>query len=320
MNRIPLLTLLLCFLLGLPELSQASSIPTAAAIDEAFDQDDLTQLQLFIQQLREQPCPDTSLLLAETLHYYAAWYYIPENEWEEAADYLREALKIRKENLSPEDTDIGRTAYNLGLAKLELGDYEEAITCFRVTEQLFTAVENWTIKIMARRMFAVVLEAKGDHDRVAEELRFCVDLARQHNLIKQEADVLLDWGMNCNLRKDYVEGARLLQTALDRYEKMDQDEIAYNPVNKGFCYINFAYTYSEQGEYEKAITASRAALNWIEKDDLPNRCKVYSNIGYFSLQVEDFTEAEKALAQAEEIARQIDNPVYLARVWDNQGE
>ena len=298
----------------------ASGLPTAAAIDAAFDQDDLDQLQLYIKQLKGQPCPDTSLLLAETLHYYAAWYFIPENEWEKAAEYLREALQIRKDNLAPSDTDIGRTAYNLGLVKLELGDYEEAIHCFQRTEQLFTEVENWTVKIMARRMFAVVLEAKGDYERVAEELRFCVDLARQHNLIKQEADVLLDWGMNCNLRKDYVEGARLLQKALDRYEQMDQEEIAYNPVNKGFCYINFAYTYSEQGLFKKAVSASRSALEWIEDEDLPNRCKVYSNIGYFSLQVEDFAEAEKALLQAEKIARQIDNPVYLARVWDNQGE
>ncbi|MEM1219303.1 MAG: CHAT domain-containing protein [Bacteroidota bacterium] len=320
MKRIPLLTLFLGFLFYSPGTAWASSIPTAAAIDEAFDQDDLTQLQLFIKQLWEQPCPDTSLLLAETLHYYAAWYFIPENEWEEAADYLQKALKIRKENLSANDTDIGRTAYNLGLVKLELGDYEEAINCFQQTEKLFTQVENWTIKIMARRMFAVALEAKGDYERVAEELRFCVDLARKHHLIKQEADVLLDWGMNCNLRKDYVEGARLLQTALDRYEQMDQEEIPYNPVNKGFCYINFAFAYSEQGLFENAISASRSALNWIDQDDLPNRCKVYSNIGYFSLQLEALSEAELALATAEEIARQIENPIYLARVWDNQGE
>lgn len=319
MNRFPSFASVFIALLSMAHLGNAST-PSASALEEAFAEDNLPLLDQYIRQLQNQPCPDTSLLLAKTLHAYAAWYLIPENAWEAADSLLREALAIRKNNLAPDDTDIGRTAYNLGLVKLELGDYEEAILCFQLTEKLFTLAENWKVQIMARRMFAVVLEAKGDHDRVQEELRFCVDLAREKNLIKEEADVLLDWGMNCNLRGAYDEGILRLEEALDRYQQMDREQVDYNPVNKGFCYINFANAYSDQGNYEKALNACHLALEFIDPEDHPNRCKVYNNIGFNELQLNHYAKALEALEKGGEIAKGLENPIYLARIWDNKGD
>jgi CHAT domain-containing protein len=286
-------------------------------LEEARNLQDEASLRAMVLKL-DQDCPEEKVLQGFAFHTLAA--VLRQMHPEEAVFFGQQALQIRQEVLSPDDLDIGKTHFNLGLFFSDQMNFWEAEKHFEQASAIFSRHSFSYGVLLARKESASVLEARGDLEKAAHYIRLNVVEAEAENFQTLQAGALLDWS---NILLEFQQPGKAiekLEEAVGLYHQLQAGE-DYELVDLASCFVNFAYAYDDQENYHLALQYYEKALDLYRQMDAPEQEAACSaNIGYTLMNLQRWDEAEAILKKGVELSRSHSLPLEEARCLDNLGD
>lgn len=161
------------------------------------------------------------------------------------------ALRIRKKIL-PEDSPILARTYNdCGVAALHMYDFNKGL--------------NYLERGNSERGLIFAKKALEIFEKYPPQNLY--EKANAHNTLAQAFKSV----------KKYAESLKQAKISIDIPEK-----IAPNNIDVAISYRNIADTYALNGEYEKALTLTKKALQILEEKLPPNHCEISQTYSFIS--------------------------------------
>src|ERR1700761_5275145 len=131
-----------------------------------------------------------------------------------------------------------------------------------------------------------------------------------------------------NLSSDYSELGQPLDALSTAQEALDDAKLEHDPAGVGYCLSELAELYGLQGGRQAAFRTYHEGLSWISQISYAPliEAEIRKDLGVFSIQVNDWDEAYRALTRAIEIEGDREDPVSLesrgglAEVLQQQGK
>jgi len=246
------------------------------------------------KQFGDQP------LVRAQLHDAIGRVYRPLGLYDAAEPHLRAALEIRQRELGEEHELVAHSLRELGVLRLDQGDYAAAELLFRQSLALYRRLHGQECYPVAVGLgwLAQALNAKDDGE--AEVLHRAA-LAMYRKLRGDEhpdvAAAMVSLAVSLVRRKDHAAAEELYTQALALYRRTCGEEHPGVAV----CLNNLAYLLSERGDHDGAEQLYREAIALDQKrlgDGHPDVATGMNNLAELLQAKGDFPGAESLLREA----------------------
>ena len=226
----------------------------------------------------------------------------------------RQSLKIRRE--IGDKPGLGDTLLALGGFYQDRGRYDEALAMFKEALQVQRDLGSTSNQSLCLNNIGLTYLSKGDYENALTYFQQSLDLGQKSQNQNDMAFALHNLGVTSEKMGQYDPALGYYERALELYRKGgDKRSAAMDSYGRG---VLFGY----QGRYGAALNAKQEALNSFT--ELQDRTywmtEVMSGYGKSLADAGRFVEAQKPLADALTLARQLKIDGSIAQALDFQGE
>lgn len=251
---------------------------------------------------------DDHIEISNSLH-NIGHIYVQDGKFEEGDSLLTIALQIRRENLEPNDPDIGLTLQRLGFLKQRTGDsemaeklYSEALAIFQSSSDEQSVMEAASLT----NSLGMIYERRAEYDQAAANYRQAIETIRslRGNDFPRVINYLSNLGVTLNLMGN-TEGAEpYLAEAVEvakqlRGERHPHTALAMND------YANFHFSHNNFEEAEEMYSEILDIYVEAFGEEHPAIPVFYNNLGNTRDNLGDYETAldyhQKALEQRIEL-------------------
>jgi len=233
---------------------------------------------------------------------------------DEAVASYREALEIRK--AIGDQVGVGLTLINLGASHMDRGRYDDALTTFKDALQIQRAVGDESRQARVLTNIGNVYLAKGQYEDARTNLERALELREGLKntgnvalTLTSLADVSTRLGDYDQAEKGYLRAIELWRTAGDKR-------------GTALGTYGMANLFERQGRYGATVDARGEALETFRnlKERSTLFAEILSGYGYALALTGKTAEAQKTLAEALAVARELKSQTHIAQTLNNQGE
>lgn len=237
--------------------------------------------------------------------------HFKESDFDSAVHFYQQAIEtaenaLQKKN-STWDENIYKSlktkAYNdKAIANILWGNYDEAFSIYEILLELTSETGNMEYYTSTLKEMGSTFYYQGKYPQALEYYNKAEIAAKEHNLIRQMADITLNKGTVYYLMGHYDKSLQYHQNAFDLYESAD---LSFNHV---IIYLGKGNIYSELSEQQKAMEQYERALQLCNEDqDHLLISNIQLSIGSLYYEMDSFSRAEEHYLIALEHARKLHN-------------
>ncbi len=237
--------------------------------------------------------------------------HFKESDFDSAVHFYQQAIEtaenaLQKKN-STWDENIYKSlktkAYNdKAIANILWGNYDEAFSIYGILLELTSETGNMEYYTSTLKEMGSTFYYQGKYPQALEYYNKAEIAAKEHNLIRQMADITLNKGTVYYLMGHYDKSLQYHQNAFDLYESAD---LSFNHV---IIYLGKGNIYSELSEQQKAMEQYERALQLCNEDqDHLLISNIQLSIGSLYYEMDSFSRAEEHYLIALEHARKLHN-------------
>ena len=156
---------------------------------------------------------------AGNILYGIGFIYNQKLDFQQAADYLKQCLKIRIQKEGKNSLDVGKTCEQLGSCLLSMGQHEDALKLYVTSLEIYKDTYGENAVPCARVMLdiATLYSYKQQFDLALVQLNACLGFMESHHGKDSEevATVLLRIGQVHDMRVDNEEAMKCVSRALE---------------------------------------------------------------------------------------------------------
>ena len=232
----------------------------------------------------------------------------------EALKNYQEALKIRQQ--IGDKNGMGATLLDLGGFQSDLGHYDQALDLYKQALQVQRDLGNEDSQGLCLNNIGLTYLSKSDYDNALTYFQQALDLRRKSQIPADTAITLHNLAVTYEDLGQYDKALTNYENALDLYRNAaDKRGVATESYSMGALF-------GHQGRFGAAIKAKEEALKAFT--ELQDRtywmAEVMSGYGKSLADAGRFDDAQKPLADALSLAREVKNDGLIAQALDFQGE
>ena len=233
-------------------------------------------------------------------------------DWDRWDIYLNEALALsRRLNLEQEEANLLNC---LGDVRTLKGDYQEAEDLFTLSLNYYKGSNDKVSYARVLTRLAAINDLKGNARESLILLKEALSVSESVGDTKILTEVNLSLSSTYHKSRKWLPG---LSSAQKAYELAEKSGDRHNETR---ALLNIVAIHIELGDWQKIedlLPKIEQAL--VSSGDLMKLSQLKNNLGIAAFAQEDFLVAEKAWQDALKINLQIDQPLELARNYNNLG-
>jgi len=232
----------------------------------------------------------------------------------EALKNYEEALKIRRE--IGDKNGMSATLLDLGGFHLYLGHYDQALDLFKQALQVQRDLGNESSQGLCLNNIGLVYLSKADYENALTYFQQALDLRKKSQIAEDVTDTMHNLGLTYEDLGQYDKALSNFESALDLYRNSgDKRGVARESYTMGVLFGyqgRFGAAIKAKGESFKAFTDLQDRTFWMTE--------VSSGYGKSLSDAGHFDDAQKPLADALSLARDLKIDGSIAQALDFQGE
>lgn len=217
---------------------------------------------------------------------------------ETAENALQKKNSARDENMYK--SLMVKTCNDKAIVNILWGNYDEAFSIYEILLELTSETGNVEYYTSTLKEMGSTFYYQGEYPQALEYYNKAEIAAKEHNLIRQMADISLNKGTVYYLMGHYDKSLQYHQNAFDLYETIDFTS------NHVIIYLGKGNIYSELSEQQKAMEQYERALQLCNEDqDHLLISNIQLSIGSLYYELDSFSRAEEHYLIALEHARKL---------------
>ncbi len=235
-----------------------------------------------------------------------AWNYFDTKDLDSALHFIQEAENSLVDKNSLVAAKVNTTK---GMIKGDLGSYDEAISAFLISAELFKKMNEKTSLAVAYNNIAILNEEMKYHSKAIQYYKKAIEL----NLATENYTGLA--GNYSNLGNSYRESDSL-DLAFKSYKKgLKISEQINNQEKLASTYLNLGNFYKEQNNLKDAFTLYEKALAICKSEDIDfGKMIVYANMGQAYEQKGNYNKAIAYHDSSYNISNELNIPRIKAEI------
>ncbi len=237
--------------------------------------------------------------------------HFKESDFVSAVHFYQQAIETAENALRKKNSTWGENIYkslktkaynDKAIANILWGNYDEAFSIYEILLELTSETGNMEYYTSTLKEMGSTFYYQGKYPQALEYYNKAEIAAKEHNLIRQMADISLNKGTVYYLIGHYDKSLQYHQNAFDLYESAD---LSFNHV---IIYLGKGNIYSELSEQQKAMEQYERALQLCNEDqDHLLISNIQLSIGSLYYEMDSFSRAEEHYLIALEHARKLHN-------------
>lgn len=237
--------------------------------------------------------------------------HFKESDFDSAVHFYQQAIETAENALQKKNSTWGENIYkslktkaynDKAIANILWGNYDEAFSIYEILLELTSETGNMEYYTSTLKEMGSTFYYQGKYPQALEYYNKAEIAAKEHNLIRQMADITLNKGTVYYLMGHYDKSLQYHQNAFDLYESAD---LSFNHV---IIYLGKGNIYSELSEQQKAMEQYERALQLCNEDqDHLLISNIQLSIGSLYYEMDSFSRAEEHYLIALEHARKLHN-------------
>jgi tetratricopeptide (TPR) repeat protein len=228
-------------------------------------------------------------------------------DYHKSLDYFQRALDIATARSAPPDM-TALAQFGVGLALHSLGDFDGADRHYQECLALCYLSGDSRRENALLTNIGVLKGQRGDYDGEIECYRRCLEIDRSMGNVRGEALALLNIGITLYNLHRYDESADYLEQARALARRIEQPRVEAPALQ------NLARIEQQRGNLDAAADAFQASIDITTAvHDLENTTMNLILLGLLEVERGNLDAARSLTERAEQLAIELDNPIFTAR-------